>query len=98
MEASRYVEQKKQTQDLNPRHLFELRGRTEQRFDAYDQAKENLFAEVRRLYETQCRPPKPPQRIVAAAAALLPAVIVCKNLLDDLVFGARNERGPNSVV
>lgn len=83
-EANRYVEQKQQTQDPGLHRLFELLERAEQRFDAYDQAKENLFAEVRRLYESQYRPTNPQHRVVATAAALLPAVIVCKNLLDDL--------------
>lgn len=83
-ETSRYVEQKQQAQDPQLHHLFELLDRAEQLFDAYDQAKERLFAEVRRVYEARFQPTNPQHRLVATANALLPAVVVCKSLIDDL--------------
>lgn len=83
-EANIYVTQKQQTQDPGLRRLFGMMERAEKLFDDYDQAKENLFAEVWRLYGAQYQPINPQHRIVASAQAMLPAIIVCKNLLDDL--------------
>lgn len=89
-EASIYVTQKQQAQDPGLRRLFGMLERAEKLFDDYDQAKERLFAEVQRVYEAQYRPPNLQHRIVASAQAMLPAIVVCKNLLDDL---DRNDSG-----